>query len=237
MTERERMERFEAAYNRIDRGLNELLDRKVDARRHTFGARVRMAAGRHRRLARYADFLHEVGDLRNALVHSRFGEETYLAVPSARTVEELEAIERRAFSPERVLPRFGRTVTTLKADDPLADIWPLIRNDGYSRYPVYDAGRFAGLLTSNGVARWCSARFHDGVMPVDTREIRVAEVLAADHRRANVAFVPQTALIDDVETLFADRPGLEAVLITPAGREDERPVGLVCAGDIAALKR
>jgi predicted transcriptional regulator len=237
MTERERVERFEAAYNRIDRSLTELLDRKVDPRKHTFGARVRLAASRHRRLARWAEYLHEIGDLRNALVHSRTGEDHYIAVPSEETVRELETIEQRLFAPEKVLPRFQRPVRTLRTDQTLADAMQLVRGDGYSRYPVYDGDRFAGLLTSNGLARWCAERLQDGVLHVDARRVRVGEVLAADHRRQSAAFVAHDALVDDVETLFSDRPNLEAAIITPCARESERPLGMICAADIAALKR
>lgn len=234
MTEKERVDRFEAAYNRIDRALGELLDRN-GARRHTFAVKVRLAARRQRRLARYQDFLLEVADLRNAVVHNRTGEDVFIAVPSEQTVVELEEIERRMFSPPQVLPRFKRHVTTLTPDQSLSDVFALIRHDGYSRYPVYDRGTFVGLLTSNGLARWGAMHVVGGRLEADLREVRVSDVLGADHRKDHVAFMPRDGFVDDAVQLYRDNPRLEAVIITEHGRASEQPLGMMCAGDLAGL--
>ena len=136
MTEKDRVERFEAAYNRIDHALTEMVERRGRRQKHPFAAKVRIAATRYRRLGKYVDFLLEIGELRNAIVHSRTDQDYYLAVPNQDTVTKLEAIEQRMFSPPSVSPRYVRTVTTLRADQSLVDVLELVRNDGYSRYPV-----------------------------------------------------------------------------------------------------
>lgn len=235
MTEQERIDRFETSYNRIDRALTDITAQSGNRRKHSFAAKVRIAANRSRRIARHADFLLEIGELRNAVVHNRTGDELYLAVPSQRTVDELERIESQLFSPERVIPRFAREVLTLRSDQSLGEAWSLMRDDGYSRYPIYDNGSFAGLLTSNGFARWCAAHVNDGRLELDTTKVRVAEVVAMDHRRDAVAFVSSQALVDDVGRLFREKHPLEAVLITERGRPSEMPIGMVSPSDVAAL--
>ena len=237
MTETERVDRFEAAYNRIDHELTDLTSSGGDRRKHGFAAKVRIAANRRKRLAKFSDFLLEIGELRNALVHGRLGDETYLAVPSEATVLELERIEKSAFSPERVLPRFERKVVKLQAGQPLADAWRLVREDGFSRYPVYEQNRFVGLLTSNGFARWCARQLKGTKIDVDTADARVGDVVAFDHRREAVEFVSREALIDDVEQMFRETRPLEAVLITEHGRPDQSPIGMICAQDMASLPR
>lgn len=236
MTEAERVERFETAYNRIDRALADMVDSGGNRRRHSYAARVRIAAERQRRLAKHADFLVEIGELRNALVHSRTGEDEYLAVPNEKTVLELEEIERRLFSPEKVVPRFERGVDSLQANQTLADVLALIREDGYSRYPVYENGGFIGLLTSNGVARWLASHVRNGKIDLDLASVRIVDVLAKDHRREAVAFVSREALVDDVDVMFSGKAKLEAVIITPSGKPHEQPLGMICAPDIAALR-
>lgn len=234
--ERERIDRFEAAYNRIDRGLGELVDAR-SPRRQTFAARVRIAANRTRRLARHVDFLHEIGELRNALVHNRTEADVYIAVPNQETVDKLEGIERLLLEPEKVLPRFARNVITLRPDQSLADAWRLVRTDGYSRYPIYDDRLgFVGLLTSNGFARWVANQTRDGRLELDARTVKLSEVLASDHRKQHVAFVAADAALGDVAAMFSDQRQLEAVLVTPRGRPDERPVGMLCAADVVAIE-
>lgn len=233
MTEEERIKRFETAYNRIDHALADMIGKNTD-RRKTFAAKVRIVASRQRRMAKYADFLSEIGDLRNAIVHNRTDENHYIAVPSEETVHELERIEKELFSPERVVPRFERNVTALSPDQSLAEVLDLLRDDGYSRYPVYANEGFVGLLTSNGIARWAAGHVTGGRLEIDLNEVKLADVLAEDHRKDRVAFVSRDALIDDVDDRFSHEKHLEAVLITPSGKPHEKPIGMICAPDIAS---
>lgn len=234
MTEAQRIERFESAYNRIDHGLSELINEQADRRRHAFAAKVRIASNRYRRIARHIDFLLEIGELRNAVVHNRTGDDLFLAVPSESTVLELERIEQEILAPQAVEKRFLRKVVALEPGHTLAEAFELIRGDGYSRYPVYDNGRFAGMVTANGFTRWVAGQMKGATIEIDASQVRIADVIAMDHRRDRATFVARSALVDDVEGLFAKNQSLEAVIITEHGREDEAPIGMICAGDLAA---
>jgi CBS domain-containing protein len=251
MDEPTRIARFEAAYNRIDRALSGIVStgggrasgRGVGGaggagrRKHGFAAKVRIAAQRRRHFARHADFLLEIGELRNAIVHNRTGDDAYLAAPTEQTVLELERIEQAAFSPEKVLPRFAAQVITLRPEQSMVDAWTLMRDDGFTRYPVYDDAEFVGLLTSNGFARWVASRLKGAIIEFDAGQVRVADLLAKDHRRERVRFVSRDVLIDDVDELFAEVKGLEAVIITEHGKPHERPLGMICPSDIAGWGR
>jgi predicted transcriptional regulator len=239
MTESERVDRFAAAYNRIDHMLSELIDEEPRRRRHGFAAKVRIASRRRKRFQRFTDFLLEVGELRNAIVHNRAVDEMFIAVPNEETVLDLERVEQRMLDPERVIPRFQRKVLTLAPDQSLAQTWNLVRESGYSRFPVYDKEGFVGLLTTNGFTQWCASRFQGSKLEIDASAVSVAEVLAVDSRRDRVAFVSREALVDDVDDLYSQRGEagrLEAVLITEHGKRHERPIGLICASDIAAIE-
>ena len=232
LTEHERIERFEAAYNRIDHALAELVGESPSLRRRTFASRVRIAVSRRRQFGRFADFLFEIGELRNALIHNRRGDDDYIAVPRESTVLELEQIEQAMFSPPRVIPRFACNVVSLQSDQSLGDVFKLVRDDGHSRYPVYDNGGFIGLLTSNGVARWLARQGADGTFSVNLDRVVVREVLQADHRRNAVAFLARDNSIHEADQLFIDQPNLEAILITEHGKPSQKPLGLISAGDI-----
>jgi len=97
--DRDRIDRFEGAYNRIDREMQRLLDASRDGHRRGFAANVRQICSERRHFARHLDFLLEAGELRNALVHNRFGHSEYIAVPTATTVAQLEAIDEELRKP------------------------------------------------------------------------------------------------------------------------------------------
>ncbi len=233
MNEAQRIERFESAYNRIDHGLGDLLREQADKRKHAFASKVRIAASRYRRIARHSDFLLEIGELRNAVVHNRTGDDLFLAVPSESTVVELERIEQEILAPENVEKRFLRKVIVLQPTHSLAEAFDLIRGDGYSRYPVFEDGRFIGMVTSNGFTRWIAGQMKGSRIEIDASKVQIADILALDHRRDRVTFIARSALVDDVEALFARNKSLEVVLITEHGREDQTPIGMICPGDLA----
>lgn len=238
MSESDRVERFETAYNRIDHALSDLLSRHDGGhRRSTFATKVRAIGHHQHRFARHADFLLEIGELRNAMVHNRTGGNLYLAVPNEQTVLELERIEQLLLAPERVVPRFQRVVMTLSPDDTLADVWHRVRDHGYSRFPIYGREGFLGLLTSNGIARWCAAALQNGRLEIDASSVPLADVLDADHRRERVAFIARDALADEAEALFTRKEPLELVIITEHGRLHERPIGIISAADIVNLTK
>ena len=236
MTESERVDRFEAAYNRIDHALDDLLKGKGGRSRHGFTAKVRTAANRIRRFGRYADFLLEIAELRNAIVHNRTGDDLYIAVPNEETVRELEKIEQRIVAPERVTPRFQKVVLTVEPDTTLDETWKKISDTGVSRFPVYGREGCLGLLTSNGIGRWCAKQVKSGRLEIDARSITVSEVMTEDTRRERIAFVARDALMDDVNDLYSGKKPLEAVIVTEHGRPSERPLGIICASDVAALE-
>ena len=232
MTEPERIRRFEAAYNRVDKALEDIAAGKGNHRRRTYASKVRIAANQVRRLAKHVDFLLEVGELRNAIVHNRLGDGTYIAVPLEETVLSLESIEETLFRPEAVIPRFQRKVRSLDAHDPIASVLELMRDTGFSKFPIYDRGAFIGLLTSDGFARWCARQATNGDLHIKTDEVTVREVVAIDHRRQRIAFVARHEPIDDIEAMFRDSPQLEVVIVTEHGRVTEKPIGLITAGDL-----
>lgn len=236
MSERERIDRFEAAFNSIDRQLGSLIGDSTE-RRHSFASRVRIASNKRRRLSRFTDFLLEIGELRNALVHSRTQVDHYLAVPSQETVTQLESILADITAPARIMPRYARRVLTLDASRTLAEAWELIRHDGYTRYPVYEKDAFVGLLTPNGFTRWCAQHVDHGRLSIDMNTVRVAHVLDVDPRRDAALFLASDAPIDDAILAYAENPRLETILITEHGRSAEPPLGMISAGDAAAAAK
>ena len=157
--DRARIARFEGAYNRIDRELQRLLDEPREGRRRGFAASVRQIAAERRHFARHLDFLLETGELRNALVHNRFGDVEYIAVPTEATVRQLEIIEEELRTPTPLRTLAAKDVVTLSVNDRIGHALALVRDKGVVRFPVRRDGRIVALLTASGIVRWIAS--HD----------------------------------------------------------------------------
>jgi hypothetical protein len=230
--ERKRIERFETAYNRVDRELMRLAGESPEARKRGFTALVRHVAGRRPGLRPLEEFLFEVGRLRNAIVHGRYDGEGSLAIPTEGTVRRLEQVDSLLAAPNRLLPRFARPVTRLDADRSLADTLGLVRSTGYARFPVYRGEEFLGLLTANGIARFVAGlELRDGCTG-DLRKVSVGEVLERDHRRDLVRFLPEYASLDDAIHAFASDHRLDCVIVTKDGSAHRPPLTLITSRDL-----
>jgi CBS domain-containing protein len=157
--DRDRIDRFEGAYNRIDREMQRLLDASRDGHRRGFAANVRQICSERRHFARHLDFLLEAGELRNALVHNRFGHSEYIAVPTATTVAQLEAIDEELRKPVSLRSLAAKEVVTIAIEDRVGRVLSLVREKGVVRFPVRRDGRIVALLTASGVVRWIAS--HD----------------------------------------------------------------------------
>ena len=260
--ERARIDRFEAAYNRIDRELQRLLDEPREGRRRGFAACVRQIAAERRHFARHLDFLLETGELRNALVHNRLGASEYIAVPTMSTVEQLEAIDDELRRPLPLRGLAAKEVISVSVDDRVGHVLALVKQKGYVRFPVRRDGRVIALLTASGVVRWIASHDIDAcALPAIARgergktgpldetvqlsdgeriictiaSVSVGEVLARDHRKDEFAIVARDATVEEALSLWTRNPRLEAVIITERGRAEETPLGIATATDLIKL--
>lgn len=260
--EHARIDRFEAAYNRIDRELQRLLNEPREGRRRGFASCVRQIASERRHFARHLDFLLEAGELRNALVHNRLGTTEYIAVPTMSTVQQLEAIDEELRRPVALRAFAAKEVVSVSVDDRVGRVLALVKEKGYVRFPVRRDGRIVALLTASGVVRWIASHDIEAcALPAMTRDARaltgpldetlslsdggriictiaavsVGEVLARDHRKDEYALLARDASVEDALALWSRNPRLEAVIITERGRADETPLGIATATDLIKL--
>jgi predicted transcriptional regulator len=262
--DRERIDRFEGAYNRIDRELQRLLDASRDGHRRGFAASVRQVCAERRHFGRHLDFLLEAGELRNALVHNRFGHAEYIAVPTATTVAQLEAIDEELRKPVSLRALAAKEVVTISIDDRIGRVLSLVREKGFVRFPVRREGRIVAMLTASGVVRWIASHdLESCTLPaavqvprgpagaLDVRvpagasdgeriicaiaSVTVGEVLARDHRKDEFAIVARDATADLALSMWTRNPRLEAIIVTERGRPDETPLGIATATDLIKL--
>lgn len=237
--ERERVERFLAAFNAVDRALR---DRTGI---HDHGVPFRTLVRRFERAGhvRGTERLDEFAELRNLLVHETLAVNGWIAVPSAQVVAQIEALRDRLNGVPRAADAFRRRVVTLAADTPLADALRTAKRTGFSQFPLLAGDRrVVGLLTDRAIARWWSARAAelDPRRPAGwgadlgraLRGATVLDALGAEGDRATWITADGEEAAERVLTRFVDAPELEAVLITDGGGAGDHLLGIATHLDV-----
>jgi predicted transcriptional regulator len=226
-------ERFVLAYNAVDRELRKLLE--ADKSR-SFSNLLSQLVSNMPRWRTHEELLRLAADVRNLLVHGQDSRYGYPAVPTPRMVEDLEAVAGRLAAPERVVPRFQRTVTTVATGDSVDRVLRLVHEHSYSQFPVYCNSTLEGLLTENGITRWLARHVTGELSLVDLEDVSVEEILAEQEESTTIwKSVPRAMPVDELAGLFARERLLEAVLITEHGKAEEALLGIATRWDVIGL--
>jgi predicted transcriptional regulator len=231
--EQDQIERFEAAYNAIDRHLRRTLNKDNYV---SFAQLIREFSEAGRLWRTDAEALKTLADLRNVLVHEKTKPRHYLAIPTPLVVAQIEQIRDRILHPELVIPKFQKEVEIVSQDDSLATVLKRISQKDYSQFPVYDGATFKGLLTENGITRWLAHYVSDELAMVDLDEVPVKHVLKQEEKRPNSIFISRNMEVDKVKALFAEHELLEAVVITQNGKRSEKLLGIATRWDVIHLR-
>jgi predicted transcriptional regulator len=230
--EQDRIERFESAYNAIDRLLRKELGKDNLA---SFASMIKEYSQRGRLGKADQENLRAFADLRNVLIHEKVKPRYHLAAPTSYVVGQIEELKRRLLSPELVLPRFQKKVETMTMSDSLTSVLRVISERDYSQFPVYDDQGFKGLLTENGITRWLAHHVTNKLSLIELDEVPVKTVLREEENKKNFTFISRSTTVDIISELFATRDLLEAALITNSGNPHEKLMGIVTRWDVVQL--
>jgi len=222
------IEHFLADYNIVDEFLRKELDRDAH---DTFGSLVRdyskKNSGWHD-----DELLRTVAKVRNTVIHEKRKPYEYVAIPTPTIAKALQDCKERLIRPVRVIPKVQQKVKTVAPSESLANVLKLIAECDYSQFPVHDSNGFSGLLTESGITRWLSRHVKNVLSLVELNDITIEQVLQDEEKRVNWLFVDRNKRLDDVTSLFAVNPLLEAVLITANGKPTEALLGIATRWDM-----
>ncbi|RYG48282.1 CBS domain-containing protein [bacterium] len=218
----DRFRRFVDAYNDIDEFLRERLGEGDGV---GFGTLLRAYSERYRLPPHDVELIRLLSGLRNELIHSTSFMEP-LIEPSEHALSEIERLRDGLLRPVRAIDRHRKAVVTLALEDTIQTVLRAAAEEGFNVFPVYDDGRYEGLVTADGIVRLLARMGGKGI---ENRPI--SEVLALDPKRLTGRIVAGGVALHEVEAMFADDVRLQAVVLTPNGRETERPVGILTAAD------
>lgn len=227
----ENSDRFLAAFNRIEAYLKE----EGDASKYEgFSRALNKALYKNPMIKNFKEDLEKFSDLRNIIIHESIKPNYVIAEPHIEVVERIEKIADMLESPERVIPKFRREVKKVGLYDNIALPLKLIRS-GYSQFPVYNEGKFIGLLSDKCIAKWLAHFFEEDIQSI--YKVNVEEILKYDESNGrNVKFVDKNTTVYNALSIFSRYRNknirVEAILITPNGRVDENLLGIITPRDI-----
>ncbi|GAA3654934.1 CBS domain-containing protein [Streptomyces chitinivorans] len=232
---------FMSAFNDIEAYLRRSLYGEQDGRHGHQGFRAMLdeyrAGHAHLRPKQYEELL-SLTDLRNALTHGRRLNDEPLAEPTEAAVAAIRRLREELTGPKLLMAFLGHTrpVTAAPGDSVRQVLDTMYEND-FSQVPVYDGSAYAGLLTTNTVARWVAdqMRRHGGL----AEDAPVEEALKFSEGAERVEHVSRSTTAPQALWRFttAAREGrpLTAVIVTHNGRPTEAPLGIAVAEDLARL--
>ena len=237
MTDPTRAAEFLGLFNEVEQHLRTALDR---AQHESFSGLAAAYVERNRLPRTVLRDLRTFAELRNLLSHQPYYADQPIAEPAAGVVEHLRSVRDLLLRPATVLAALGpRQVTAVRAGDSIRSVLELVRTLSYSQFPVYDDDGWAGLITTNAIARWFARQLHDD--QVSTGEETVAAVLGCSEEQDTAVHVRRTTTAGEAIDLL-DRPlrtGARpaALVVTENGRPAETPLAVVVDQDLAALHR
>lgn len=221
-------EEFLNSFNRIEKWLRDQLGNPGSM---GFSEMVRRLGRKSDLQVReFEDDLLQMAQLRNAIVHEKISDTFVIAEPNEWAVERIKAIELQLTQPEKVLPKFGKNVTGFERSVPVTDILKIIAKKKFSQFPLYNKGKFEGLITLRGIGFWLALEAQKGDITLKGR--RAEELIIENGKSANYRFVSEDTYVYQVEKMFYKYANLEAVMITKDGDPDGNLLGIIRPRDI-----
>lgn len=228
-------DRFITAYNRIEKELAKKVgeDSFLPFYRLIDQAKIKNSVARN-----YEEDLREFGDLRNAIVHHRTDVDYVIAEPHDEIVELIELIDQKVSNPLNVGALFGCKVHLLETTDPLTKALELMRDNKFGQLPVYENGKFKGLITSAGITYWLAG--HSTENSISQEIPTLSDVYNYEKHKESFVFVERNLSVYEAEDYFkrAITKGrrLEALLITENAKDDEELIGIITPYDLLKIK-
>jgi predicted transcriptional regulator len=228
------LKRFISTFNQIERFLTKACQfstykpfyQLVDKASETFPA-----------VRQHAFDLREFADLRNAIMHG-YNDNRPLATPHVEAVVELEKLRDLLMSPPKLGQKFRRTVYTCTPNDNLGKVVHVMFDKDYSQVPVYETGKFVGLLNTETVTRWLSTRFYENEGILEEEQVRRVLSYAPKGKRHEFLGERDDAFqaLEAFDARYQAGSSLDAVLITANGSNTETPIGILTVFDIPRLR-
>jgi hypothetical protein len=122
-------------------------------------------------------------------------------------------------------------------DEPVRTVLEHVSRHDYSQLPAYDGSLYAGILTTNTIARWLGNQLTRNQGFAEEEPVRTILKFAEKHEEG--LLVRRTITVPDaIDKLLHGGPGgtpITALIVTSRGRINDTPLRVIAAFDLPEL--
>lgn len=189
-------------------------------------------------LGQHREALRLFRRLRNAIVHGRYFGGEPIAEPVPEVVDEIERLLDLLRSPRSAIDVLGeRDVCVARCDEPIRTVLGHVRQFDYSQLPAYDGREYAGILTTNTIARWLGDQLTRNQGFAEEEPVGTILGFAEKYERALLVRRNLT-VADAIEKLLRGGPEgtpITALIVTAQGKSTDTPLRVIAAFDLPDL--
>lgn len=232
MEQKTNSERFITAYNRLDKTIRDIYNFKPAL---TFSDVIRKASEVNYVIKKYEDDLIDYGRLRNSIVH-RSNEQT-IAEPHDDVVERMEQVVRLVTTPPKAMQTIvNRSVFIADGEVPFYKVLVEMHKNGFSNVPIYLGETLVGVLNRKMIVDALGEAIFNQKDVDDFMKNRIVDCLSVLDTNNHYEVVSSSVTIDNILYMFQQNRHLSTIIITPEGKYNEKPVGIVVTADIIDIQ-
>jgi len=220
-------DRFEAAYNKIDRFLRKKFSRDKST---PFSSIVKDAASIHPTVRRYKEDLLEYGDLRNAIVHDKAMAPVVIADPREAAVIKMEQICSDILRPKKLRSlSLSISLTFFDLNDPLQKALSYMRANDFSQFILFWADSYL-IISTEGIAHWLEASRQQDI--IELSGVRLDDVRIFEPEDS-CRYLRADDTVDHAREIFTNDLGRRvfSVLVTESGSAKQKPIKIITPWD------
>ena len=226
-------QKFSDLYNQLDQAFAKNLGQSDYL---AFSQKIRELVHKNPVVRRYKDDLHQLGSLRNAIIHQSKNGVT-IAESHEETVNLLARILQDYQNPKRVIPTFQFEVFSVTSDTPLIDLLSEMKDKDFSQAPVMDeSGKVIEVISTNTISRWLFSEYKNQL--IDLTAAKVSDLMPHIETTGNYALIPRNTTVYEAAEIYLKKSKekksqLDCMIITQNGKPSEKLMGIVSIEDIA----
>lgn len=185
----------------------------------------------------YLSTLQTFATLRNAIDHNSHRGVYPIAEPIPEIVAEIRQLRDKIKTPPEaitVLPEMD--VCSVRPSEPVSVALNYVCLFDFSQLPVYDSGRYVGILTTNTIARWLARQIVDGR---EHRDAAISEVMEFRELNDHARLVDRRlTAADAIHQLAHGNPEggpVNALIVTENKLSTDRPIRVIVMYDVPLL--
>lgn len=196
---------------------------------------VRQTRSKNAVVRRYGNHLSAFRELHNAISHNRYRDGAPIATPLPETVSAVQRVRDELMRPTVVGSRVRKSdLYKVGLHDGVQDHLSNMLDRSYSQAPVFDESGYAGLLTTNAIARWVAHAMDErGDVLLEGATVQTVMRWAEEHEQAEL--VARTLSIAAALEKLQSPDSPRVLLVPQIGQPSEEPLGMLVALDAPRL--